>query len=166
MLYLKPANTDDIEKEYLFVRDIPEDENGYINEYHGISRSSFDSALNVIIANSRGELLPEGYVPATSYFLWSDDEIVGKFDLRQYLCESLVNGAGHIGYYIAPVHRGKGFGTRGLGMLLGIARSVIPEDEIYLRVNKDNPASLRVMLKNGGRIHSEDGQSYFVRIAK
>ena len=64
MLYLKPANTDDIEKEYLFVRDIPEDENGYINEYHGISRSSFDSALNVIIANSRGELLPEGLVCA------------------------------------------------------------------------------------------------------
>ena len=34
----------------------------------------------------------------------------------------------------------------------------------YLRVLKDNPASLRVMLKNGGRITAEDGEHYFVRI--
>ena len=33
MLYLKKANTDDTEKEYLFVRDVPADENGFINEY-------------------------------------------------------------------------------------------------------------------------------------
>ncbi|MBP5378990.1 MAG: GNAT family N-acetyltransferase, partial [Ruminococcus sp.] len=67
MLYLKTANTADIEKEYLFVRDIPEDENGFINEYHRISREDFDDALDVIIANSVGERLPEGYVPATTY---------------------------------------------------------------------------------------------------
>lgn len=166
MLYLKPANTDDIEKEFLFVRDIPEDENGYINEYHSISRDEFDNALNVIIANSRGEMLPEGYVPMTSYFLWDNDTIVGKLDLRHYLCESLVNGAGHIGYYIAPQYRGKGYGTRGLGLIADIARKVVPEDEIYLRVNKDNPASLKAMLKNGGYIHHEDEHSYFVRIKK
>ena len=166
MLCLKPANTDDIEKEYLFVRDIPDDENGYINEYHGISRDNFDDALNTIIANSRGELLPEGYVPCTSYFLWVDDSIVGKLDLRHYLCESLINGAGHIGYYIAPCYRGNGFGTKGLGLIADIARNVVPEDEIYLRVHRNNPASLKVMLKNGGYIHHEDDQSYFVRIKK
>ena len=48
MLYLKPANTDDIEKEYLFVRDIPEDENGFINEYHGISREDFDAGVTYL----------------------------------------------------------------------------------------------------------------------
>ena len=42
MLYLKKANFDDIEKEYLFVRDIPEDENGFINEWHGVSRDDFE----------------------------------------------------------------------------------------------------------------------------
>lgn len=166
MLYLKPANTDDIEKEYLFVRDIPEDENGYINEYHGISRSDFDDVLNIIIANSFGDCLPAGYVPMTSYFLWNGSEITGKLDLRHYLCDSLINGSGHIGYYIAPQHRGKGFGTQGLGLIVDIARQVIPEEEIYLRVHKDNPASLRAMLKNGGYIHHEDDNSCFVRIRK
>ena len=31
MLYLKAANVQDIEKEYLFVRDMPVDENGLTN---------------------------------------------------------------------------------------------------------------------------------------
>ncbi len=30
MVYLKEANYEDIEAEYLFVRNIPEDENGFI----------------------------------------------------------------------------------------------------------------------------------------
>lgn len=42
----------------------------------------------------------------------------------------------------------------------------VPEEEIYLRVNKDNPASLKVMLKNGGKIHHEDETKYYVRIRK
>jgi len=33
-------------------------------------------------------------------------------------------------------------------------------------VNKDNPASLRVMLKNGGYIKAEDESKYYVRIKK
>lgn len=44
--------------------------------------------------------------------------------------------------------------------------SIIPEDEIYLRVNKDNPASLKVMLHNGGYIKYEDEQKFYVRIKK
>ncbi len=166
MIYLKAANTDDIEKEYLFVRDIPSDENGYINEYNGISRQDFGDALDCIIANSEGERLPEGYVPATSYFLWDGENIGGKFDLRHYLCESRITGAGHIGYHIAPEYRGKGYASAGLALLLKEAAKTVPEDEIYLRVRRNNPASLRVMLKNGGYIKDEDDISYYVRIPK
>lgn len=166
MLYLKAANTNDIEKEYDFVRDIPTDENGFINEYNGIERKDFDKALDCIIANSAGEQLPEGYVPATTYFLWDDDTIVGEFQLRHYLCESLINGSGHIGYYIAPEYRGKGYATKGLALLLKAAKKIVPENEIFLHVFKYNHASLKVMLKNGGRINYEDNDSYFVRIKK
>ena len=42
----------------------------------------------------------------------------------------------------------------------------MPEDEFYLRVNRDNPASLKVMQKNGGRIVKEDDGHYYVRIKK
>lgn len=167
MLYLKKANYADIEKEYLFVRDIPEDENGFLNEFHGIAREDFkEKALDVMIANSRGEQLPEGYVPGTVFFLWNDDEIVGQFRLRHYLCESLREGAGHIGYFIAKEFRSKGYGMEGLRLTLIEAKSIVPEDEIYLRVNRDNAASLKVMLNNGGQIRREDDEKYYVRIKK
>ena len=48
--------------------------------------------------------------------------------------------------------------------MLEAAREIVPEDEFYLRVNRDNPASLHVMLKNGGRIVAEDADKYYVRI--
>lgn len=167
MLYLKKVNFDDAEKEYLFVRDIPYDENGFLNEYHNISRKDFEeNALRHMIDASDGIGLPEGYVPETFYFLWDDDNIIGQFRLRHYLCESLRTGAGHIGYFIKNEYRGKGFGSEGLRLLLQIAKDIIPEDEIYLRVNRDNPASLKIMLLNGGYIEHEDEQKHYVRIRK
>ena len=62
--------------------------------------------------------------------------------------------------------RGHGYGTAGLKLTLEIAREIIPEDEIYLRVNKDNIASQKVMLKNGARIAAEDDTHFFMRITK
>lgn len=164
MLYLKTANYEDIEKEWLFQRAIPAEENSFINEYHNFSREAFDNALDTIISHSKGLNLPEGYVPQTIYYLWDDDKIAGTFHFRHYLCESLVEGSGHIGYYIAPEFRGKGYASQGLKMLIDEIRNTVHEDEIYLRVDKNNTASLRVMLKNGGYIHHEDEQKYYVRI--
>ena len=167
MIYVKEANYEDIEKEYLFIRDMPIDENGMTNEWHGISREEFeDVALKQMIAYSKGEDLPEGYVPETYLFLWDDDEIVGHFRIRHYLCESLRVGAGHIGYCIKRECRGKGYGKEGLRLTLQVARNIIPEDEIYLRLNRDNIASLKVMLHNGGYIVGEDEAKYYVRIKK
>lgn len=65
-----------------------------------------------MLAYSKGEQLPEGFVPETFFFLWQDEEIVGQFRIRHFLCESLREGAGHIGYFIGKKYRGKGYGTR------------------------------------------------------
>ena len=165
MVFLKKANTEDAEKEWLFVREMPEDENGLINSYYGVSRDVFlNRALPEMLAFAEGTGLPAGYVPETFFFLWDDDTVVGQFRVRHYLCESLRTGAGHIGYFIAKPFRGKGYGTEGLRLVLEEARHIVPEEEFYLRVNRDNPASLRVMMKNGGRIAAEDETKYYVRI--
>lgn len=166
MLYLKEINIDDIEKEYLFVRDIPFDENGFTNPWCGCDRKVFDEVVRKRIAYSKGEELPEGYVPETFLYLWKEGEIVGEFRIRHFLCETLIEGAGHIGYFIGKEYRRKGYGTEGLRLTLELAGKIVPEEEIYLRVNKDNPASLKVMLKNGGRIDHEDETKYYVRVAK
>lgn len=167
MLYLKEVNYEDIEKEYLFVHEIPEDENGFTNAYHGISRQDFEeTALRDMIDFRKGENLPEGYVPETFLFLWDDDEIVGQFRIRHFLCESLRIGAGHIGYFVGKEFRGRGYGTEGLRLTLAIAKDIVPEEEFYLRVNRDNPASLQVMLHNGGYIKTEDEGHFYVRIKR
>ena len=165
VLYVKAANREDTEKEWQFVRNMPPDENGLTNEWYGVSREDFETkALPQMIAFSEGKGLPEGYVPETFLFLWDDDRIVGQYRIRHYLCESLRTGAGHIGYFIAKPFRGKGYGTEGLRLTLEEAYRIVPEEEIYLRVNLDNPASLHVMLNNGGRIVGQDEDHYFVRI--
>ena len=167
MFILKEANTADAWEEWLFVRDIPADENGFTNLWNGVSFEEFaGSALPRMLDFAQGKNLPDGYVPETFLFLWKDDEIVGQFRIRHYLCESLRTGAGHIGYYIGKRHRGHEYGREGLRLTLEIAREIIPEDEIYLRVSKDNPASLQVMLRNGGVIRQEDENKYYVRIPK
>lgn len=167
MLYLKEVNLEDIDKEYEFICDMPADENGMTNDWYGVSREDFEHiAILQMISSSKGENLPDGYVPETFFFLWNDDEIVGQFRLRHYLCDSLKVGAGHIGYYIKPESRGKGFAKEGLKLVLKIAKDIIPEDEIFLRVNKDNIASLNVMLHNGGYIEHDDEEKYYVRIKR
>lgn len=167
MLFIKKANMEDIEKEYLFVRDIPEDENGFENPYHGISREDFEKkALPEMTAWSNGVGLPEGYVPESFYFFWEDDSIAGQLRIRHHLCESLINGAGHIGYYLAPEFRGRGLGAVLLGLGIKKASKIVPEEEIYLRVQRGNTASLKCMLKNGGYIHHEDDEHIYVRVKK
>jgi len=79
------------------------------------------------------------------------------------------NGRGHVyvdELWVAPGFRGRGYATEGLRLTLDVARGIIPEEEIYLRVDKTNPASLRVMMHNGGYIHHEDDIKYYVRIKK
>ena len=113
---------------------------------------------------AQGKNLPEGFVPETFLFLWDEDKIVGQFRVRHHLCEALRVGAGHIGYFIGKEFRGRGYATEGLKLALKYARNIVPEEEFYLRLLKQNQASLRVMLKNGGNVVGEDEEHLFVRI--
>lgn len=167
MLYLKEANTEDTAKEYDFITNLPENENGFENHDHGCSKEDFENkVLPGYINYSKGINLKEGHVPQTMLFLWEDDTIVGLFKLRHGLNEGLANGAGHIGYGIKKEYRGKGYAKEGLRLTLEKARKVVKEDEIYMSVHKNNPASLRVQLKNGAYIHHEDEEEFYTRIKK
>ena len=167
MLYLKEANLEDAEEEYNFIKQLPEDENGFVNTDFGCTYEEF--VKNVIpkyINNSKGIDLPPGYVPDTKFFLWNDEKIIGLFKLRHYLNEYLKNSFGHIGFGIKKEYRGKGYATEGLRLAIEKAWTIIPEDEIYMSVDKDNPASIKVQLKNGAYIHHEDEKQYYTRIKK
>lgn len=165
MLYLKAASSEDIEKEYLYITSLPEDENGFTNPNAGVSKEEFENiVLPRMLNHSKGIDLPQGYVPCTEFFLWEDGEIVGLFRIRHELNDFLRESAGHIGYGIKKEYRGKGYATKGLALTIEKAREIIKEDEIYMSVHKDNPASLQVQLKNGAYIHHEDDKKYYTRI--
>lgn len=166
MIYLLEANYRDLVKEFDFTDKMPKDENGFIYDWYGTKREDFEDAVSGMIDSQSGIGLPEGYVPETIYFLWDSDEIVGMFRFRHYLCPSLAEGSGHIGYYIGEKYRGKGYATKGLKLLIQEVSDRLPEDEFYLRVNKDNIASQKVVLENGGYIHHTDSTKVYMRIKK
>lgn len=167
MFYLKETSyTFDI-NEYNFIKSIPADENEYTNDFYDISMEDYISkALPYFKDSHEGKNLKEGYVPETFFLLINDDRIIGQVRIRHYLTKELAETSGHIGYYIAPEFRGKGFGKNCLRLAITYAYQFVKEDEIYLRALKTNTASIKVQLANGGKIHHEDEKHTYVRIIK
>ena len=164
---LRKINIFDAEAEWEYTSALPENENGLTNPWHGVTRQEYmERVLPEIISYEYPVNMPEWFVPETYYYLWDEDRLIGEFRIRHHLTEALRNGAGHIGYSIRKEERGKGYGTAGLRLTLAIAEKIVPEDEIYLRVNKDNPASFKVMTNNGAYLAGEDEEHYFLRIPK
>lgn len=164
---LRKINTKDAYAQWEYITALPADENGLTNPYHGVTYDEYlDRVLPEMISHEHPVHMPDWFVPETYYYLWDGECLTGEFRIRHYLTDALRNGAGHIGYSIRKDMRGRGYGTAGLKMTLEIARNIIPEEEVYLRVNKDNIASQKVMLKNGARIAGEDESHYFMRIPK
>jgi len=102
---------------------------------------------------SRGDRLPEDRVPADFLFTEVDGTIVGRVSIRHDLTPSLFEVGGHIGYFVAPQYRRRGYATeilrQSLGRLseLGVSRALVTCDD-------DNLGSIRTIEANGG--HLED----------
>jgi predicted acetyltransferase len=77
--------------------------------------------------------------------------------LRHYLNDSLRQHGGHIGYALAPNHRGKGYGNKMLELALLEAKNLGIE-EVLLVCNPGNLASRAVIIKNGGRLEQETAE--------
>ncbi len=164
---LRKINLVDSAAQWEYTTILPSDENGLTNPYHGVSYDEYcELVLPTLISYEHPVNMPEWFVPETYYYLWDEERLVGEFRIRHHLTEALRNGAGHIGYSIRKEERGKGYGTAGLKLTLQIAKEIVPEEEIFLRVNKDNIASQRVMLNNGAYMTGEDETHYFMRIPK
>ncbi len=99
----------------------------------------------------RGIGLREGWVPSTTF--WSVDEsgYVGTGSIRHRLTAALEVFGGHIGYSIRPGRWNQGYGTAQLRLLLREARK-LGIDPALITCDLNNPASARVMLKNGGTL--------------
>lgn len=167
MLELRKMNLQDIKEQWEYVTALPKDENGLTNPYEGITFEEYETTvLPELMMHENPVGMPEWFVPETYYYLWDEQVLVGEYRIRHYLTEALKVGAGHIGYSIKKEYRGKGYGTKGLAMVLDIAREMVPEDEIYLRVLKSNIPSFKAINSNGAYIADEDETHYLMRVKK
>jgi predicted acetyltransferase len=96
---------------------------------------------------------PDG-VPTSVFLLTRCSRILGECSLRHRLTDSLRHDGGHISYAVRPSERGKGYATTMLKFVLEKARQRGIE-RVLLTCDKDNPASARVIQKNGGILDSE-----------
>ena len=68
--------------------------------------------------------------------------------------EQLVIGAGHIGCGIRPSERGKGIGTQMLALAIEKSKK-LGINRILICCDKENIASARTIIKNGGVLENE-----------
>ena len=167
MLELRKMNYRDAIEQWKYVTKLPTNENGLTNKYEGVTFNEYiTSVLPELMMHENPIDMPDWFVPESYYYLWDDNILVGEFRIRHYLTDALKVGAGHIGYSIKKEFRGKGYGTTGLSLTLDIARNIVPEEEICLRVLKSNIPSFKAICNNGAYIVAEDELHYFMRVKK
>lgn len=95
-------------------------------------------------------------VPDSVFFLLDEDRnrLLGAVNIRHYLNASLLHSGGHIGDGIRPSERGKGYGTEIVRLAL-IECKKLGIDEVLMTCDKDNIASAKTIINNGGVLESE-----------
>jgi predicted acetyltransferase len=115
----------------------------------------FETLVARLEKAGKGIDLPEGFVPHSTYWLvQGDSEIVGVSNLRHRLTDSLLREGGNIGYGIRPSARRCGHGREILRLTLDKARE-LGLSRVLLTCGRENRASVRVILANGGVLESE-----------
>ncbi|HVG94073.1 MAG TPA: GNAT family N-acetyltransferase [Planctomycetota bacterium] len=106
-----------------------------------------DGDLELVLAE-RAEADPAlGHVPAYRFLLVrraarSAPEVAGRIELRVGTTPDLERYAGHVGYSVAPPHRGRRLAARAVRLLLPLARRH-GMATLWITCNPDNAASRR-----------------------
>lgn len=123
-----------------------------INDEHYFKKykkalENFDGYLKDLQLYSMGMKIPQGDVPASTFWLINEEEVVGVVRVRH----EDVDCAGHIGYDISPNFRHRGYGYEILKLVLEKALKIGLE-EIILTCNIENNASKKIIEKNNGKL--------------
>lgn len=100
------------------------------------------------------ETCPDGFVPASTYFLMRNTRILGAINIRHCLNDYLFNYGGHIGYGIRPSEREKGYATRMLSMALPLVKQ-LGVTRVLITCDQENIASAKTIKANGGVLENE-----------
>lgn len=116
--------------------------------------NDFGSFVERELSFARGENLPNGFVPDTTYWLIDDGEFIGRVNVRHKLTEHLERVGGHIGYDIRPSKRRQGYGSEILKLALPKAKE-LGIQRVLLTCDVTNEASRKIIEKAGGILENQ-----------
>jgi len=112
--------------------------------------------LDRIRKNSNKDTVLDGLVPATTLLAIreSDNYLIGMVDIRHQLNDYLYNYGGHLGYSVRKSERRNGYATELLRKTLPWCAE-LGLDKALVCCFKDNIASARTIITNGGELENE-----------
>ncbi len=114
----------------------------------------FEDYLKRMKILAKGENIPADEVPRNTYFLFCDEKIIGRSEIRRELNPELEIIGGHIGGDVRPSERRKGFATLMLQLTLEKARKLGLE-RVLLTCDKENISSAKTIEKGGGKFEKQ-----------
>jgi len=133
----RPVCYEDREKYYELFKGIEKNDNGYSNEFAGMTKEEFSTkGIQLLLDWSQGKNLYPNFVPTTFYFLYDDENnVVAAFKLRHYLNDYWRKGAGHISYCVKKDSRKKGYAKYGLHLAIKTLDRILPEEDKLIKVS-------------------------------
>ncbi len=107
-----------------------------------------DAELTLVLEYRSPANPARGWIPAYHFSLRVDGQRVGGIELRVGHGAALARDAGHLGYFVGPEWRGRGYAARAARLLLPLARAHGFE-RLWITCDVDNAASRRTCERLG-----------------
>ena len=153
LLTLRPLRVADERSFRRAVDEFRKKEPEWLFAFHFEASTDFAEYVRRLDGWTRGQALPEGFVPNTFLVGVVRNTIIGRVSIRHELNDYLSTYGGHAGYGVVPSQRNRGYASQMLRLTLPIAAKLgLPR--LLVTCDADNPASQRVIEKAGGKLEN------------